>query len=178
MKVWIMIIIIMILLALHLGAPQWIKVSAITMSPSTRTTYNQNLNLNKYNCPHYLNITQNSATFSLCSIPKAFSLSQLQVDFIYNGTGYTVSSNGTATMYPGYSMIFNLTLHNKSMIVAFAWAPPCNMNLGLPCFTGLTLPSPNSLSVFNGTVTMNWYIKDRTLYLTVLLKNLSNNTSH
>jgi|GEM_PF-2117013 hypothetical protein len=149
-------------------APHPAGVSLTTSPPGVSTTsYSTNSSQSTYTCPPYSNVTFNSATFSLCSIPKSFSLGQLEVDFVYNGTGYITSSNGTATMFPGYGMIFNLTFRNITAVATFAWAPPCGTNAGLPCFRGVALPSPNSLSLFGGDVHMRWYVEGHSLYLTV-----------
>jgi hypothetical protein len=87
----------------------------------------------------------------------------------YNGTGY-VAANGTE--YMGFDVVFNVTNQNQSQIVNFQWGP-----------YGPTtnLPSPTTVSLYGGEVTMNWtttssaypYLTGSAAFLNIQVKTLS-----
>jgi hypothetical protein len=130
--------------------------SAPTISNSSMTTYTVSNGLA-------------AGTFEYPNIPANLTLATFSFLIIYNGTGY-VAANGTE--YMGFDVVFSVTNQSLSQTVIFQWGP-----------YGPTtnLPSPTTVSLYGGAVTMNWtttssaypYVSGPAAFLNILVKTPS-----
>jgi len=116
-------------------------------------------------------VLTSSKTYTYDSIPPFQFVGNFSIQLLYSGTGYTSQpSNGTSTMYTGYSFAFNVTTPApKSTYMLFGWIPPCLSNLGLPCQTNneTVLPSPENETVnyHLANLLIMWYKNTTGLYV-------------
>jgi hypothetical protein len=92
------------------------------------------------------------------SMPAVFSVGGYQFTTIYNGTGYSPSNNGQATVNLGWSLIYNISKGTQTQSVTFGWAPAGPM---------ARLPAPSTSTLFNGAVHMVWVATCSSLFIEI-----------
>jgi hypothetical protein len=82
------------------------------------------------------------------TMPSNFTVGDYRFVMVYNGTGYGSSSNGSATVNLGYSLVFNITQGGAAQTATFGSAPPAPYPPAVPL--------PSTATAFGGNVHLQW----------------------
>lgn len=100
-----------------------------------------------------------TATLLYSTMPKEFSVDGYTFYMEYNGTGYTVSQNGTATANHGFTLLFAVSDGTSNQTVVFGWVPPAP--------APQALPAPHEGVLFDGRVLLSWHANSTGTYMQV-----------
>jgi hypothetical protein len=92
-------------------------------------------------------------------MPANFSVGGYQFATVFNGTGYSASSNGHSTVNLGWSMIYDVSNGTQTQSVTFGWAPD-GPSSG-------QLPVPSNSTGFNGRLSMVWVETCNSMFLEI-----------
>ena len=108
--------------------------------------------------------SNNFRTYAYDSMPNSFSLGNYSFTVSVQGmhAGNTTTS-GTTTIveeYLGQYVTFNVTSDGTVESVMFSWSPNASINN--------SLPSPSQATLFNGSVSIDWFDNATGAYVTIM----------
>jgi hypothetical protein len=112
--------------------------------------------------------TSDSVVFNLENMPSNFTVGDYRFVMLYNGTGYSKSSNGSATINLGYSLVFNITQGSEAQIAMFGSPPPAPYPPAVPL--------PSTAAAFDGNVHMQWVATCSAIFFEIALQSAASHT--